>query len=74
MVPMKPVNRMSIINFIRQHIIHRFDLSKTITMDQWSIFTGQEVKNLAEESKFKIIIQPLIMHKGMDMLKQQIRF
>ena len=46
---------MFIINFIREYIIHRFNLTETITTYQRSIFTSQEVKNFAEESGFKII-------------------
>ena len=32
-IPLRLVSQISIINYIREHIIHRFDFLKTITVD-----------------------------------------
>ncbi|XP_043687441.1 uncharacterized protein LOC122638651 [Telopea speciosissima] len=42
-VPMKGVNQTELIRFLKCHIIHGFDLPKTVTCDNGSVFVGDEV-------------------------------
>ncbi|XP_043699984.1 uncharacterized protein LOC122650653 [Telopea speciosissima] len=48
-VPMKGVSQMDVIQFLKSHIIHRFGLPETITCDNGSIFTVDEVIAYAAE-------------------------
>ncbi|XP_043700390.1 uncharacterized protein LOC122651129 [Telopea speciosissima] len=40
---MKAVSQADIIQFLKSHIIHRFGLLETITCDNGTVFTGDEV-------------------------------
>jgi len=44
-----------IIEFITEHIIHRFGIPQTLTMDQGSSFISKEVCDFAESYKIKIL-------------------
>ena len=44
-----------VIEFIMEHIIHRFDIPPTLTMDQGSSFILKEVRDFAESYKIKIL-------------------
>ncbi|XP_043687663.1 uncharacterized protein LOC122638878 [Telopea speciosissima] len=48
-VPMKTVSQTDIIQFLKSHINHRFGLLETITCDNGSAFTGDEVIAFAAE-------------------------
>ena len=43
-IPLKTVNQQSVIDFITKHIIHRFGISESITTNQGTIFTGEEIR------------------------------
>jgi hypothetical protein len=44
-----------IIHFISEHIIHRFGISQTLTMDQGSSFMSHQIREFAESLKVKLI-------------------
>ena len=41
-IPLKEVTQTEIIDFIEEHIIHRFGISQTLTTNQGTMFTGQK--------------------------------
>jgi len=43
------------IEFITEHIIHRFGIPQTLTMDQGSLFISKEVCEFAKSYKIKIL-------------------
>jgi len=54
-VPLKNMTRQEVIEFITEHIIHRFGILQTLTTDQGSSFISKEVRNFAESCKIKIL-------------------
>ena len=44
-----------VIEFITEHIIHRFSIPQTLTTDQGSSFISKEVRDFAESYKIKIL-------------------
>ena len=42
-VPLKNLTHREVIEFITEHIIHRFGISQTLTMDHGSSFISKEV-------------------------------
>ena len=44
-----------VIEFITEHIIHRFGIPQTLTTDQGSSFISKEVRDFAESYKIKIL-------------------
>jgi hypothetical protein len=44
-----------IINFIKEHIIHRFEIPQTITMDGGSVFICDEFKKFTADTGIKLI-------------------
>ena len=44
-----------VIEFITKHIIHRFGIPQTLTMDQGSSFILKEARDFAETYKIKIL-------------------
>ena len=51
--PIKKVEQNDVISFIKEHIIHRFGIPQTITMDQRTMFTGDEMKEFMEDYSIK---------------------
>ena len=47
-VPLKNMTHKEVIEFITEHIIHRFGIPQTLTMDQGSSFISKEVCAFAE--------------------------
>ena len=43
-IPIKKVEQRDVITFIKEHIIHKFDIPQTITTGQGTIFTGEEMR------------------------------
>ena len=41
-VPLKKVKQKDVIQFIKEQIIHRFGISQSITIDQSTMFTGDD--------------------------------
>ena len=50
---MKKVEQKDVISFIKEHIIHRFGIPQTITIDQGTMFTGDEMKEFMEDYGIK---------------------
>ena len=44
-----------VIEFITEHIIHRFGIPQTLTMDQDSSFISKDVRAFAESYKMKLL-------------------
>jgi hypothetical protein len=54
-VPMKSVASKDVINFVKEHVIHRFGIPQTITTDGGSIFITEEFKKFAADMGIKLI-------------------
>ena len=54
-VPLKSMTHKEVIEFITKHIIHRFGIPQTLTMDQGSSFISKEVRTFAESYKIKLL-------------------
>ncbi|XP_072056315.1 uncharacterized protein [Arachis hypogaea] len=54
-VPLIEVGQNKIIDFIEEHIIHRFGISQTLSTDQGTMFTGQRIKNFAASRNINIV-------------------
>lgn len=52
-----------IISFIEHHIICMFGIAKTLTIDQWTVFTGENLMDIAQKFGMKMIrSSPLNAH------------
>ena len=54
-VPLKNMTHREVIEFITEHIIHRFDIPQTLTTDQSSSFISKEVRAFIESNKIKLL-------------------
>jgi hypothetical protein len=54
-VPMKSIASKDVINFIKEHVIHRFGIPQTITTDGGSVFILEEFKKFAIDMGIKLI-------------------
>jgi hypothetical protein len=54
-IPMKTVTSKDVINFIKEHVIHRFGIPHTITTDGGSVFISEEFKKFAADMGIKLI-------------------
>ena len=54
-VPLKNMTHKEVIQFITEHIIHRFNIPQTLTMDQGTSFISKEVRAFAESYKIKLL-------------------
>jgi ribonuclease HI len=54
-VPMKSVASKDVINFVKEHVIHRFRIPQTITTDGGSVFILEEFKKFATDMGIKLI-------------------
>jgi hypothetical protein len=54
-VPMKSVASRDVINFVKEHVIHRFGIPQTITTDGGSIFILEEFKKFTTDMGIKLI-------------------
>ena len=54
-VPLKNMTHREVIEFITEHIIHRFSIPQTLTTDQCSSFISKELRDFAESYKIKIL-------------------
>jgi transposase InsO family protein len=55
-VPLKDMTHREVIQFISEHIIHRFGIPQTLTTDQDSSFMSHQVRDFAESLKIKLLI------------------
>jgi transposase InsO family protein len=53
-VPLKNMNHGEVIHFILEHIVHRFGIPQTLTMDQGLSFMSHQVRDFAESLKIKL--------------------
>ncbi|XP_059629843.1 uncharacterized protein LOC132272767 [Cornus florida] len=54
-VPAKSVTSDSLVQFIEQHIIHRFGIPESITADRGSVFICHQVEVMAQQYDFQIL-------------------
>ena len=54
-VPLKNMTHKEVIEFITEHIIHRFNIPQMLTTDQGTSFVSKEVREFAELYKIKLI-------------------
>jgi hypothetical protein len=54
-IPMKSVTSKDVINFIKEHVIHRFGMPQTITTDGGSVFISEEFRKFAADMGIKLI-------------------
>ena len=54
-VPLKNMTHKEVIEFITEHIVHRFSILKTLTKDQGFSFISKEVRVFAESYKIKLL-------------------
>jgi transposase InsO family protein len=54
-VPMKSVASKDVINFVKKHVTHRFEIPQTITTDGGSVFISEELKQFATDIGIKLI-------------------
>ena len=54
-VSLKNMTHKEVIEFITEHITHRFGIPQTLTTDQGSLFISKEVRAFAESYKIKLL-------------------
>jgi hypothetical protein len=54
-VPMKLVASKDVINFVKEHVIHRFGIPQTITTDGGSVFISEKFKKCTADMGIKLI-------------------
>jgi hypothetical protein len=54
-IPMKSVTLKDVINFVKEHVTHRFGIPQTITTDGGSIFIFEEFRKFAADVAIKLI-------------------
>ncbi|CAL5401035.1 unnamed protein product [Camellia sinensis] len=54
-VPLKIVNQSHAIDFIKKHMAHKFGLPQTITVNQGTVFNGDEVKEFARIYSIQVL-------------------
>ncbi|XP_020997176.1 uncharacterized protein LOC110280460 [Arachis duranensis] len=54
-IPLIEVGQNEIIDFIEEHIIHRFGIPQTLSTDQGTIFTGHRIKKFAASRNIHMV-------------------
>jgi transposase InsO family protein len=54
-IPMKSVTSKDVVNFIKEHVIHRFGIPQTITTDGGSVFISEEFRKFTADVGIKLI-------------------
>jgi hypothetical protein len=54
-IPMKLVTSKDVINFIKEHVIHRFWIPQTITTNRGSVFVSEEFRKFTTDVGIKLI-------------------
>ena len=49
-IPMRSVASKDMINFVKEHIIHRFGIRQTIMTDGGSVFISEEFRKFADDT------------------------
>ena len=67
-VALKNMTHKEVIEFITEHIIHRFGIPQTLTTDQGASFMSKEVREFANYIELSYSIHLRIMLRSMDKL------
>jgi hypothetical protein len=54
-IPLKNMTQREVIQFILEHILHRFNIPQTLSMDQGSSFMSHQVCDFVESLKIKLL-------------------
>jgi hypothetical protein len=54
-IPMKSVTLKDVVNFIKEHVIHRFGIPQTITTEGGSVFISEEFRKFTANVGIKLI-------------------
>jgi transposase InsO family protein len=54
-IPMKSVTSKDVVNFIKEHVIHRFGIPQTITANGRSVFISEEFRKFTADMGIKLI-------------------
>ena len=54
-IPLKMVTSKNMIDFVREHIVYRFGIPQTITIDQGTMFTSEEFRDFAASMRIKLL-------------------
>jgi hypothetical protein len=54
-IPLNNMTHKEVIEFITEHIIHRFGFPQTLTTDQGTSFTSGQVREFADSYKIKLL-------------------
>jgi hypothetical protein len=54
-IPLKKVTSENMVEFVKEHIIYRFGIHQTITIDPETQFTFSEFRNFAESMGIKLL-------------------
>jgi hypothetical protein len=54
-IPMKSVTSKDVVNFIKEHVIHRFGIPQTITTDGGSVFISEKFRKFTTDMGIKLI-------------------
>jgi transposase InsO family protein len=54
-IPLKNMTRKEVIEFITEHIIHRFGIPQTLMIDQGTSFVSGQVREFIESYKIKLL-------------------
>ena len=54
-IPLKKAEQKDVIQFIKEHIIHRFGIPQSITTDQSTMFTRDEMTYFAKDYDIQLI-------------------
>jgi transposase InsO family protein len=54
-IPLKKVTSENMVEFVKEHIIYRFGIPRTITTDQGTQFTSSEFRDFAESMGMKLL-------------------
>jgi transposase InsO family protein len=54
-IPLRNMTHKEVIDFVQEHIVHRFDIPQTLTTDQGASFMSQQFKEFVESLKIKLL-------------------
>jgi transposase InsO family protein len=58
-VPLNNMTHKEVIHFILEHIVHRFNIPQTLTIDQGSSFMSHQISEFVESLKIKLLTSSL---------------
>ena len=69
-VPLKKAEHKNMIQFIKEHFIHRFGIPQSITTEQGTMFTGEEMNYFAVDYGIQLIrLTPFYQRLAYDFIK-----